>query len=59
MKWSAFTTTHYSAIVATLALLFSGVADVYVAWQNYELSALKDRREISEKEPSVRSADPT
>lgn len=53
MRWPAFTTAHYSAIVATLALLFSGVASVYVAWQNYELSALKDRREVADKEPSV------
>jgi hypothetical protein len=47
-----FTTAHYAAVLSTFAILMSG-GGLYVSKLSYDLSALKDDREVRDKMPAV------
>jgi hypothetical protein len=51
-RWWRITTQHWTAVIATLGLLATG-ASVYIAKRSYDLNAVKENREIGDKEPTV------
>lgn len=47
-----FTTTHYAAVLSTVAFLVSA-ASFYVSKRSYDLTVAKDARELRDKLPAV------
>jgi hypothetical protein len=49
---SRFTTAHYAAVISTIAF-FVSLGGLYFAKQSYDLSVVKDQREIRDRMPAI------
>jgi hypothetical protein len=50
--WRKLTLAHYAAAVSTIAILISG-GSLYIAKRSYDLSAVRDQRELTDKKPAI------